>query len=540
MNFVVEALSAFGHAITSGVAILGNPAMWVAVAIGAIAGVIFGALPGVGTTLAYALILPFTFQLDIVTTIVLLMSVSVGAQYGNSIPAILVGVPGSPAAALTVIDGYAMHKRGETGYALGIAFVGAIFGQVVSIMFFIAAIIPLAALAYFFLQPELFALYLFGLVAIVSLTGRNVLKGLLAVAMGLLIAVIGLDPVNSTLRFTFDIAWLRGGIDATIVVIGLLALSELLRQTRQNFQWNAGGGRFKARFPNWRRFVPILPAMFGGTVVGTVIGAVPGAGATPAAMIAYQNARIMSKHPEKFGKGAPDGIGANEASQNASNSGELIPTLGIGIPGSGSMVLLLAALSLNGFVPGPHLVSESPELFYAVVAGLLGSSVFIIVTGWAMARGMVKLLTINRSVVIVLSIATVVLGVYSLQFRILDVAICFAAAGIGYFMLRYGYSTPAAALAVVLASGFEASLRRGLSVFSEPSQFFGRPITIVILILAVVFLVIGIRRTRKVVRQERELVLAGAADSAADPPCDSLVDADSARKPVDSPPPKEE
>ncbi|OAN42164.1 tripartite tricarboxylate transporter permease [Mycolicibacterium iranicum] len=537
MNFLHQAFSAVWEAISSGVAILGDPVMWVAIAIGAVVGVIFGALPGVGTTLAYALILPFTFQLDIVTTIVLLMSVSVGSQYGNSIPAILVGVPGSPAAALTVIDGYTMHKKGETGYALGIAFVAAIFGQIVSILFFIGAIIPLAALAYYFLQPELFALYLFGLVAIVSLTGRNVLKGLLAVAMGLLIAVVGLDPVNSTLRFTFDIPWLRSGIDATIVVIGLLALSELLRQTRQNFQWNSDGGTFAAKFPNLRRFIPVLPAMFGGTVVGTVVGAVPGAGATPAAMIAYQNARIMSKHPEKFGKGAPDGIAANEASQNASNSGELIPTLGIGIPGSGSMVLLLAALSLNGFVPGPHLVSETPELFYSVVAGLLGSSLFIIITGWAMARGMVKLLTINRSVVIVLSIATVVLGVYSLQFRVLDVALCFAAAGVGYFMLRYGYSTAAAALAVVLAAGFEASLRRGLSVFSEPSAFFGRPITIVILVMAGLFLVIGIRRTMKVARQERELVLAQQADMrTAHPP----PEADPHRKTVEHTAPKED
>ena len=525
MNIVQSGLAQFGEAITSGIAILGNPIMWVAIAAGAIVGVIVGALPGVGTTLGYALILPFTYQLDIITTIVLLMSLSVGSQYGNSIPAILVGVPGSPAAALTVIDGYAMHKKGDTGYALGIAFVGAIFGQLVSILFFIAAIIPLAGLAYYFLQPELFALYVFGLVAIVSLTGRNVLKGLLAVAMGLLIAVVGLDPVNATLRFTFDIPWLRSGIDATIVVIGLLALSELFRQVRQNFQWDTGGGHFKAKFPNWRRFMPVMPAMLGGTVVGTVVGGIPGAGSTPAAMIAYQNARIMSKHPEKFGRGAPDGIAANEASQNASNSGELIPTLGIGIPASGSMVLLLAALSLNGFVPGPHLTSESPELFHAVVAGLLGSSLFIIVTGWLMARGMVKLLTINRSVVIVLSIATVVLGVYSLQFRILDVALCFAAGAIGYFMLRYGYSTPAASLAVVLAAGFEASLRRGLSVFDDdPAAFFGRPITIIILSLALVFLVVGVRRTMKVARQERELVMAhGAPEADSNPPPDRAI-----------------
>jgi putative tricarboxylic transport membrane protein len=506
MDVILGGLAAFWQAIASGVGLLSTVDIWVAIAVGAIVGVIVGALPGVGTTLAYALILPFTFSLDITTTIALLMSISVGSQYGNSIPSILVGVPGSPAAALTVLDGFALHKKGESGLALGIAFVGAVAGQIVSILFFIGAILPLAGLAYFFLQPELFALYLFGLVAIVSLTGKNVLKGLLAVGLGLILAVIGLDPVNFTARFTFDIPWLRNGIDTTIIVIGLLAMSELFRQMRQHFQWDTGNGKFNAKFPRFKQLWSVAPAMFGGTVVGTLVGAIPGAGTTPAAMIAYQQARVMSKHPEKFGKGAPDGIAANEASQNASNSGELIPTLGLGIPASGSMVLLLAALSLNGFVPGPHLVTESPELFYAVVAGLFGSSLFIIVTGWAMARIMLKLLTINRSVVIVLSIATVVVGIYSLSYRVLDVVLCFAAGVIGYFMMRYGYSTAAAALAVVLAGGFEGSLRRGLSIFDDDlGAFLSRPITVVILTLALVFLTVGIRRTVKFAKEERAI-----------------------------------
>ncbi len=506
MDGLLDFFGNFGDSLANGIGVLADPMIWIAVVVGSLIGVILGALPGVGTTLAYALILPFTFGLDITTTIVLLMSVSVAAQYGNSIPAILVGVPGTPAAALTVLDGHALHKKGESGYALAIAWVSSISGQIVSILFFIAAVIPLAAIAYFFLQPEMFALYLFGLVAIVSLTGKNVLKGLLAVGLGLTLALIGLDPVNSTARFTFDISWLRTGIAPAILVIGLLAVSELFRQTRQHFQWDVKS-KFKAKFPNVRRLLPLWPATLGGTVIGTLIGAVPGAGATPAAMIAYQNARVVSKHPEKFGKGAPDGIASNEAAQNASNSGELIPTLGLGIPGSGSMVLLLAALTLNGFIPGPNLVAESPQLFFAVIAGLLGSSLFLILTGWAFARLLLRLLTVNRSVVIILSLATVVLGVYSLSFRLTDVIICFAAGALGYFMLRYGYSTAAIALAVVLAGGFEAALRRGLSIFDDNFLIFlSRPITLVIIILSFAFLIIGIRRTAKFARAERLLV----------------------------------
>ncbi len=527
MEFLLDAVSQFLLAISSGFAILLDPGIWVTIAIGSLLGVVFGALPGIGTTLAYALILPFTFGLDITTTIVLLMCVSVGAQYGNSIPAILVGVPGTPAAALTVLDGFSLHKKGESGYALGIAFLSSISGQIVSILFFIAAIIPLAGLAYFFLQPELFALYLFGLVAIVSLTGNNVVKGLLAVGFGILLAIIGLDPVNFSPRFTLDIPFLRNGIEPAILVIGLLAVSELFRQTRQHFQWNSGTTqRFDMTFPRWRKIRPTIPAMLGGTVVGTLVGAVPGAGATPAAMIAYQQARVTSKNPELFGRGAPDGIAANEASQNASNSGELIPTLGLGIPGSGSMVLLLAALTLNGFVPGPNLVSEAPQLFYAVVAGLLGGSIFLLFTGWFIARALMKLLTVNRSTVIILSLATVIMGVYSLNYRVLDVVICFAAGAVGYFMLRYGYSVPAAALAVVLATGLEGSLRRGLSIFDDDlSQFFGRPITIIVIALALTFFAIGVRRTitfnRRTAAELRAAEAAhadGVASSTGEPP----------------------
>ncbi len=511
----------FVEPLLGGLALLGRFDVWVAIAVGTVVGVIVGALPGLGTTLAYALILPFTFPLDIEVAVALLLAVTVGSQYGNSIPAILVGVPGSPAAVLTVLDGYALHRRGETGLALALAFIAAVGGQLVSTLFFIAAIVPLGGIAYYFLQPELFSLYLVGIVAIISLTGKNMLKGLIAASVGLLLALIGLDPVNFTPRFDFGVPQLRTGLNTSAVVIGFLAVSELLRQTRQAFQWDSGPAGVAARFPPFRKIRPTLPAMLGGTVVGTLIGAIPGAGSTPAAMISYQQAQILSKHPEEFGNGSPEGIAANEAAQNASSSGELIPTLGLGLPASGSMVLLLAALTLNGFVPGPNLVREAPELLHAVIAGLIGASLLLVFTGWPMARGMTKLLGINRSVVVVLSLATVVLGVFSLRYRLFDVVVCFACGALGYFMLRYGYSVAAAALAVVLAAGFEASLRRGLSIFDDDlGKFLSRPITAVILVIAFAFFVLGVRRT---VQSARAARVEGAATSATDPGPTALV-----------------
>lgn len=493
--------------------LLAQPEIWIAAAVGLLFGIIAGALPGLGTTLAYALVLPFTFPLEITVAIVLLMAITVGVQYGNSIPAILVGVPGTPAAVLTVLDGFALHKRGESGLALGLALVGAVAGQIVSTFFFIAAVVPLAVIAYLFLNPEIFALHVLGIVAIISLTGKNIVKGFMAAILGLMIAFIGLDPVNFQPRFTFDIPVLRNGVSVTVAVIGILAVSELFRQSRQSFQWASGSQRVTALFPRLSQVLRAGPAILGGTVVGTIIGAIPGAGATPAAMISYQQAQLISKRPEEFGKGSIEGLAANESSQNASSAGELIPTLGFGIPGSGSMVLLLAALTLNGFIPGPNMINTAPQLLHAVVAGLLGASILLAIVGWPMARFMLRMLTINRSVVIVLSLAVVTLGVYSLNYRVVDVFICMLFGALGYFMLRYGYSVAAAALAIVLAAGLESSLRRGLSLFSG-AEFITRPITIVVLLVSLGFLIAGLKRTLAMARRERHLIETGEDDPA--------------------------
>jgi putative tricarboxylic transport membrane protein len=239
-----------------------------------------------------------------------------------------------------------------------------------------------------------------------------------------------------------------------------------------------------------------------GTVLGTVIGAIPGAGGTAAAMISYQYAQLFSKRPQDFGKGSVEGIGANEAAQNASNCGELIPTLGLGLPVTGSMVLLLSCLSVHGFVPGPLMVANAPELLYATVAGLLASTIILIVFGWRMATLMLKAVLLNRQIVLVIALAMIVLGVYAINTRLLDVGVTMVFGAVGYFMLRYGYSPAVAALAVFLGGEFERNLRVGLNM-SEGSfvDFFTRPITATIMVVAVTLLVFGIRRQAKM-RQE--------------------------------------
>ena len=482
---------------------LGDPWLWVYVLLGTVIGTGGGAIPGLGTTLIYGLVLPFTFTMDTVYAIAFLMAISVGTGYGNSIPAILMGVPGSSAAILTVLDGHAMHKRGDSGLALGISLFAAMLGQGLSIIIFVLMVVPLTQLAYYFLQPEQFSLYLLGIVAIAGLTGKSVLKGLLAAAIGLIIGIIGLDPVTPTPRFEFGFSILRSGIDVAPSVIGFLALSELFRSARQSFNWGTGVERpVRPKFP-WSRIREIIPAVLGGTVIGTFVGAIPGAGGTPAALIAYQQARIFAKHPEQFGKGSPEGLAANEAAQNAANSGDAAPTFALGLPGSGSMVLLLSALTVHGFVPGPSMIRNSPTLFYAAISGMLAATIFLSLTGWKMAMVMLRIININRAMVIILAITTVLVGVYSLNTRMFDVYVVLSCGVVGYFMLCFGYSTAAAALACVMGGELERSLRLGLNLtHGDFIAFFSRPYTAFFVLLSISFLAIGIYQQ---VREKRRL-----------------------------------
>ena len=502
-------------ALTQGSEFLLEPGLWVLCIIGFTVGVVVGALPGIGLTLTYGLALPFTFHMSPVYAVAFLLSISVGGQYGNSIPAIVMGLPGSPAAVLTVSDGYALHRQGKTGLALGTQLVAAFTGQVISVFFFVLLVVPLSGLAYNFLAPELFALYLVGMLAIISLTGKSMVKGLIAAAIGVAVGLIGLDPVGATLRFDFGLRELRNGVDTAPVLIGLLAVSELFRQARQTFSWSELSTDFDAKFPPWREMRKLWPYITLGTITGTIVGAIPGAGTTPATLISYQQAQMLSKTPEQFGRGSTQGIAANEAAQNASNAGELIPTLGFGIPASGSSALLLAALSIQGFVPGPQLVQNQPEMVAAAVAGMFAGSILILLTGWWQCKLLLRAVGINRAAVIVLSLALVILGVFALQFRLFDVIVCLVFGVLGYFMLRYGFPPAAAALAAILSSDFERTFRQGLSLtHNDPVAFVTRPLTAIILLFAVGVAIYGFGSQHRMRRLDAkaEAILAAAEE----------------------------
>lgn len=497
-------MDVFLNSLGNAVVLLGDPTLWAFILGGFLWGCLAGALPGISSVLAIGVVIPLTFSMDAPSAIGLIIGISVGMSYGNSIPAILLGVPPHASAVLTAADGYALHKQGKSGKALAAQWLAATYGQLLSVFFFVAMVVPLSLLAYSFLSPELFALYLLGITALVALTGKSVAKGFVAAAVGFVIALVGPDPVGSVPRLEFGLIELRGGITEVAAVLGLLAGSELLRSMRQTYNWGSVSKDFSSKFMSRKEVLHVLRPMTIGGVLGSLLGAIPGFSGPAATFVAYQQAKLTSKTPELFGNGSLEGIASNEAAQNAAQGGEMVPTLGLGIPAKPEMVLLLGALTIQGLVPGPLLITQSPVALYAAVAGLIGSTVLLAVLGWPLAKGLLRVATLDRGVVLSLGFIASVLGVYALARNTVDVTVFLACSAIGYVMLRYGYSTAAAAITVVLAQGLETNLRQGLLLMnSDWVTFFTRPWTAGIVVLAVLLLVLGVRGNIKLSRQTR-------------------------------------
>jgi putative tricarboxylic transport membrane protein len=493
----------FFNSLIQSLAIAADPFLLIVIFAGVLWGCAAGALPGVTSVIAIGVMVPFTFGMPPTYAVAFLVAINVGVSFGNSIPAILVGLPGTPSAVLTALDGYTLHKQGKSGLALGVTYYASVFGQFLSIFLFLLMVVPLAQLTYVFLSPELFALYFLGTTAIISLTSRNILKGMVAAAFGLTIATVGRDPLSAVTRFDLGFVELRAGIEAVPVVIGLLAVSELFRSMRHSFRWDALATTYTATFPNLGELRRVTPAVLLGTTIGSIVGAIPGLGGTAAAVLSYQQARLMSKHPEEFGRGSTEGIAANEAAQNAAQAGEMVPTFGLGIPGSGAMVVLLGALLMHGFIPGPLMIIEAPELLYASVTGLLVATVMLALIGWSIARLLLKLVTFDRSLVLVGALLLTMVGTYSIDRSVFDVFLLILFGVVGYFMLRYGYSTAGAAIAVVLGEGLETNLRAGLLLMEgDIVAFLSRPWTAIIVLFSIFLLVYGTVNMLRLSRSE--------------------------------------
>jgi putative tricarboxylic transport membrane protein len=316
--------------------------------------------------------------------------------------------------------------------------------------------------------------------------------------------MIGRDPLSAVSRFTFGIPELRTGLEPIPVVHGFLAVSEIFRSMRQAFTWEKLSADFSPEFPPLSVFRRVTPLVIVGTGIGSVIGAIPGIAGSVSAIASYQQSKIWSRHPEEYGHGSIDGIAANEAAQNAEQASELIPTFGLGIPASGAMVVLLGALLMHGFVPGPLMITEAPQLLYAAVAGLLVATLILALVGWWIARALLKVVTFDRSLLLAGALFTCMIGVFSVNNSIFDVWVMLFFAVIGYFMLRYGFPTAGASIAFILGTGLENSLRAGLMLKQgDIIAFVIRPWTALFLTFSLVLLVYAIWGTVKLSRKEK-------------------------------------
>lgn len=466
-------------------------------------GIICGALPGLGPTMAVVLLLPFTYKMDPIIGIVTLVAVNVGAQAGGSISSILLKVPGTPSAIATTFDGYPMAMQGKAGRALGLSISASAFGSIISAIVMLASAPLLAKFALKFQSAEYFALSLLGLSCISSLGSRNQLKSLVAAGFGLLLSTVGLDSLNGTERFTFGQSFLMGGIDFIPVLVGAYAIAEVYKNIGKKFGKDIPDPTVvsvtKYQFINPREIFSKLKTYLKGSLIGTLVGIVPAAGGSIAAFVAYSEEVRSSKNPELFGTGVEEGIIAPESSNNAAVGGSLVPTLTLGIPGSPVAAIIMAAFMLHGLTPGPLLIKEQPTMLYSIFFGIIIASLLLyFILGGVVANQFSKILKLPYPLLAVLIMILGVVGSYSLRNSMTDVYFVFFFSFVGYFFSKYNYSTSSFVLGLILGGILENAMRKQLMVSDGNwTGFFTRPISVIILILAIIaFLSPHVKRYR--------------------------------------------
>ncbi len=457
--------------------------------IGLVWGVIGGALPGLSASVTMALILPFTYTTDPMSAIVLLASVYIGAEYGGSIPAILIRTPGTNSAAATVIDGFELKKQGRAGEALGISLWSGVVGSLFGLLMLIAFTEPLSRLALAFTPMSYFALGVLGLSIIASLSGGSLLKGLAAALVGMMIATVGIDPLSGVNRFTFDLPDLLGGVKPIMVMIGLFAVSELMRQSGGVDLSTQAVTGVRIVLPKWPMMKRLAKPQSIGCGAGLIEGLLPGGGGSVAAFFSYNEAKRWSKKPEEFGKGSVEGVAAPEAANNTVASSSLIPLLSFGIPGSNSAAVLLGGLLIHGLLPGPRLFEQNGDVVMGLYVGSFIATLAQIPVGLLILPLCMWLVNRPRHVLAAFVFMLVISGVYSLNGSFLDIGIVMGFGFVGWLMVKGGYPFLPAVLGVVLGPMVESNYRRSLLLSGgEQSIFLEDQIAVGFLITAVLFM----------------------------------------------------
>lgn len=485
--------------LISGLQIVLTPSTFILIFAGTVVGVIFGALPGVSASMAVALALPFAYKMNGVIAIAFLCSVYCASITGGGITAILFKIPGTPSSAPTTFDGYPMAQRGEAGKALGFSLVASAIGGLIAA--FAMAIVsgPLAAVALKFGPGELFAVAMLGLSVLTCLDNGNVIKTLVSGLLGLFLATIGMDPQTGVARFTWGSTTLLSGVEMIPVMIGLFAVTEVLKQTVKRSKKggsemeSTSGGAFKTSIPSIKEFFAVKWVMLRSSVLGTVVGILPGAGATIASFLSYTVEKKVSKYPDKFGTGIPDGIVASECANNAATGGAMVPLLALGIPGGNAAAIMMSALVLKGVQVGPLLVRSQPDYLSSVFGSMLITNIIMVFVSLAIAKVFAKILAIPYSILgpVIIMLATI--GSFALKNSTGDVVLMVLSGIIGYLFVSLGYSSAALVLGLVLGVMCEENLRRAYQIANGSwTGALSSPITIVLLLVCAAMIIFPI------------------------------------------------
>jgi putative tricarboxylic transport membrane protein len=471
---------------------LGTIANWsslFAIVGGVCIGILAGVMPGLSASTAVALLVPFTYGMSPIVSMLLLVSVYMAGEYGGSISSIAIGTPGTPAAAATLFDGYQLTLKGQPGKALGTSVVASTAGGMFGALMLLAFSESLARVALSFGAPEYCSLAIFGLTIIASMAGDNLLKGFIVMLFGLLIRTIGLDPFTGAERFVFGVDKLMEGVGLIPALIGLFALAQVFVGIEELGKKISKKAEYSYGLPTLRELRKLWKVILQSSVIGSLIGVLPGAGATIASFICYNEAKRFSKTPESFGTGCLEGVAAPEAGNNAVVGGALIPLLTLGIPGSATAAVLIGALMLHGLLPGPMLFVNNADLVYGVFVGLFVACIFQLIFGLIGIPLWVKIIATPKGLLLPVIGAISIVGAYGKDYSMVDVWVMFFFGVMGYLLKKFNYPVTPVILALVLGGILEENFRRAL-MLSDGSYaiFFSKPISLALLIMAVLSL----------------------------------------------------
>ncbi len=454
--------------------------------IGVLVGTLVGILPGIGPAAAIAILFPFTFKITPVAGIIMLAGIYYGAMYGGSTTSILVNIPGEAASVVTTLDGYQMAQQGRAGPALGIAAFGSFIAGTLSVIGLILIAVPLAKAALKFAAPEYFSLICLGLIILINLTGKSVIKGVMMGLLGLLLSFVSLDTFSGVPRFNFGVMEFMSGIGLVPLIMGLYGVGEVfINIERGEQEGTIMKTNFKGLFPSLKDWKDSIVAIFQGSVTGFFLGVLPGGGATISSFVSYWLQRKISRHPEKFGTGVIEGVAAPEAANNAAVGGSFIPLMVLGIPTNGMIAMLMGALILHGIRPGPNLLDKYPEVFWGFVSSMYIGNAMLLVLNLPLIPLWIQILKVPYRVLFPLILLFTIIGSYSVKNSLFDVTLMVAFGTLGYLLKKFKFEAAPLIMAFVLGPMLEEALRQSLLLARGSFYIFiSRPISLGFLLAA--------------------------------------------------------